>query len=168
MFVTMGDLGQAAEKSRQTSWWAWFFGLGPKPAKAYREDAFRQQQAGSTFDVNKAWGDMEFDAARSEDLDVFAEQGYDAAQALAGLPPRLADVTQWQVGMADDPKPQVTAAQSPPTPTVDAAPSPLGRASTVLVGSLALGALGAAAYGYMASKSEPETKTRRNRRTVRN
>lgn len=145
MFVTMSDLGQAADKSRQTSWWAWFFGLGPKPAKAYRQVAFQQQQAGATFDTNPIWGDMQFEAARSEDLDVFAEQGYDAAQALAGRPmPRLSGVEQWDVGMSD-----VAAAIKQPS-----------RVPAIAATALVVGGLGALLYASMRGKDESPAKRR--------
>lgn len=138
------------QDSRQQSWWDWFFtGVGPKPKKAYREVAFKRQQAGSTFTPNKKWGGMEFEAEAAEDLDPFKAQGYDAAQALGGL----GRIDQWGAGLADGP----ATPAAPPSPA-PAASAPVAQSSTpkVLVGALALGGLAALIVSTVTAK-KPET-----------
>lgn len=138
------------QDSRQQSWWDWFFtGVGPKPKKAYKEVAFKRQQSGATFAPNKKWGGMEFEAEAAEDLDPFKAQGYDAAQALGSL----GRIDQWGAGLGQT-SPATTSVPASPPPTPVAAPS---NAPKLLIGALALGAVGALAYSFVTS-TKVETK----------
>jgi hypothetical protein len=151
-YVTLSDLGQ---QDRQQSWWNWFFGIGPKPKKPYKEQAFKQQQAGATFAPGKQWGDMEFEAEAAEDLNPFAATGYDSAQALG----RLADVSQWGVGLADDPTPPAPA----PVAVVPSGPG-VPRGGQVLMGALAIGGAATLIVNHLLSKEKSvERPVARNR-----
>ena len=157
-YVSMADLGQS---SRQQGWWDWFFSgsTGPPPSKGYKQVAFKQQQSGQVPTANKAWGGMEYEAKADEDLDAFAPQGYDAAQALAGS--RLADVQQWGVGLADDPVPAATPVPAAPAPPV-AQPSAKNKAPIIIATSLVVGGLGAMLYGALTAPREAGSGRRLN------
>lgn len=156
-YLTMSDLGQ---QSRQQGFWDWFFGGGAKPKKPYKEAAFKQQQSGKTFAPSKKWGGMEFEAEAAEDLDAFKAQGYDAAQALG----RLADVSQWGVGLSDDPPPAPPAPVAASTPAPQSARKPDAGVSSVRLAAAALGLGGALAMAYHFATSKPDVRSNGRRR----
>lgn len=144
----------ALGQNQQQNFWNWFFYGGAKPRKPVKAIAFNQQQSGATPNSNAAWGGMEYEAKADEDLDAFAAQGYDAAQALGSV----ADVDCW--ALSDDSG--ASAASSTVPASSPKPPAPESKLPKVIAASMLVGAVGALVYGALAMPSEVGRGTRYN------